>query len=107
MTGREMAKASTKHLPAQTLKIDQSFVREILNDPSNQLIVQAVIGLAGAFQLQVIAEGVETTEQLAVLRKLGCDVGQGYLFARPMPAQQFLEFMRRHDDSEVTAFSAL
>jgi EAL domain-containing protein (putative c-di-GMP-specific phosphodiesterase class I) len=55
----------------------------------------------------VIAEGVETQDQLSMLRKLDCDVGQGYLFARPMPAPQFLEFVQRHGPAQVTAFGAL
>ena len=96
-----------KGLPLDNLKLDQSFVRGLPDDSDDLAICAAVIAMGRALGLKVIAEGVETTEQLAVLRKLGCDVGQGYLFARPMPAQQFLEFMRRHDDSEVTAFSAL
>jgi diguanylate cyclase (GGDEF)-like protein len=96
-----------KGLPLDNLKLDQSFVRGLPDDSDDLAICTAVIAMGRALGLKVIAEGVETTAQLAVLRKLGCDVGQGYLFARPMPAAQFFEFMQRHDDSEVTAFSAL
>ncbi len=96
-----------KGLPLDNLKLDQSFVRGLPDDRDDLAICTAVIAMGRALGLKVIAEGVETTEQLAVLRALGCDVGQGYLFARPMPAAQFFEFMQRHDDSEVTAFASL
>jgi EAL domain-containing protein (putative c-di-GMP-specific phosphodiesterase class I) len=96
-----------KGLPLDNLKLDQSFVRGLPNDSDDLAICTAVIAMGRALGLKVIAEGVETTEQLAVLRALGCDVGQGYLFARPMPAAQFFEFMQRHNDSEVTAFASL
>jgi EAL domain-containing protein (putative c-di-GMP-specific phosphodiesterase class I) len=96
-----------KGLPLDNLKLDQSFVRGLPDDSDDLAICTAVIAMGRALGLKVIAEGVETTAQLAVLRTLGCDVGQGYLFARPMPAAQFFEFMQKHDDSEVTAFSAL
>jgi diguanylate cyclase (GGDEF)-like protein len=96
-----------KGLPLDNLKLDQSFVRGLPDDSDDLAICTAVIAMGRALGLKVIAEGVETTAQLAVLRALGCDVGQGYLFARPMAAAQFFEFMQKHDDSEVTAFSAL
>jgi diguanylate cyclase (GGDEF)-like protein/PAS domain S-box-containing protein len=76
-----------RRLPARAIKIDQSFVREILNDHNNLLIVQAVIGLAGAFQLHVIAEGVETADQGRMLMQLNCDHAQGYFVAKPMAAE--------------------
>ncbi|RFO96801.1 hypothetical protein DIC66_11835 [Rhodoferax lacus] len=84
-----------RRLPVKTLKIDQSFVREILNDPSNLLIVQGVIGLAHAFQLQVIAEGVETEEHGRQLLQLKCDHAQGYGIARPMPAAQVPDWIHQ------------
>jgi diguanylate cyclase (GGDEF)-like protein len=96
-----------KGLPLDNLKLDQSFVRGLPDDRDDLAICTAVIAMGRALGLKVIAEGVETTEQLAVLRSLGCDVGQGYLFARPMPAAQFFEFMQSHDNSEVTAFASL
>lgn len=78
--------AHLKHLPVDTLKIDQSFVHDMLNDPGDLSIVQAVIRLAQSFQRQVVAEGVESIEQLLMLMALGCDVVQGYMIARPMRA---------------------
>ena len=78
-----------KRLPAETIKIDQSFVRDILNDHNNLVIVQGVIGLANAFQRSVIAEGVESAEHGRILMQLNCDLGQGFGIARPMPAADF------------------
>jgi len=75
-----------KRLPADTLKIDQSFIRDMLEDPEALAIVEGVIGLTTAFQRTVIAEGVETVEQGVMLMRLGCDLAQGYGIARPMPA---------------------
>jgi diguanylate cyclase (GGDEF)-like protein len=96
-----------KGLPLSNLKLDQSFVRGLPDDHDDLAICTAVIAMGQALGLKVIAEGVETTEQLAALRVLGCDVGQGYLFARPLPAPQFLEFVQRHGGIEVTAFGGL
>lgn len=75
-----------KRLPAELLKIDQSFVRDMQTDSDDLAIVQGVIGLAKAFGRRVIAEGVETPALGAVLLRLGCDLAQGYGVARPMPA---------------------
>jgi hypothetical protein len=68
------------------LKIDQSFVHDMLDDPDDLAILEGVIGLAAAFRRQVIAEGVETVEHGAMLLQLGCELAQGYGIARPMPA---------------------
>ena len=76
-----------KRLPAKILKIDQSFVRDMLDDPDDLAILEGVIGLANAFRRDVIAEGVETVEHGEMLLRLGCDLAQGYGIARPMPAQ--------------------
>ena len=75
-----------KALPAQVLKIDQSFVRDMLADAEDRAIVEGVIGLARVFGRTVIAEGVETAEHGAMLLALGCERAQGYGIARPMPA---------------------
>jgi diguanylate cyclase (GGDEF)-like protein/PAS domain S-box-containing protein len=77
-----------KRLPVGTLKIDQSFVRDMLDDPDDMAILEGVLGLASAFRREVIAEGVETTEHGAMLLQLGCTLAQGYGIARPMPADR-------------------
>jgi len=77
-----------KRLPADTLKIDQSFVRDMLEDKDDLAVISAIIGLADAFNRAVIAEGVETAEHGVALLRLGCDLVQGYGIARPMPATQ-------------------
>jgi diguanylate cyclase (GGDEF)-like protein/PAS domain S-box-containing protein len=78
-----------RRLPADTLKIDQSFVRDMLDDPDDMAIVEGVIGLTKAFGRTVIAEGVETPEHGMILLQLGCDQAQGYGIARPMPGPDF------------------
>jgi EAL domain-containing protein (putative c-di-GMP-specific phosphodiesterase class I) len=82
-----------KRLPADTIKIDQSFVRELLKDSNNLVIVQSVIQLAQSFERGVIAEGVETEEHGRMLLQLGCDLAQGYGVARPMPAEQLPQWL--------------
>lgn len=83
-----------RRLPADILKIDQSFVRDMLDDPEDLAIVEGVIGLTQAFQRQVIAEGVESVEHGLVLLHLGCDLAQGYGIARPMPPQAMPNWVR-------------
>jgi EAL domain-containing protein (putative c-di-GMP-specific phosphodiesterase class I) len=77
-----------KRLRVGTIKIDQSFVRDMLNDPDDLAILQGVIGLAGNLKRKVIAEGVETPEHGTMLLQLGCDLAQGYGIAHPMPANE-------------------
>ncbi len=77
-----------KRLPADLLKIDQSFVRDMLDDLDDRAIVTGVIGLANAFHRQVIAEGVETIDHGSQLLTMGCVLAQGYGIARPMPAAE-------------------
>lgn len=82
-----------KRLPADILKIDQSFVRDMLHDPDDLAILEGVLGLARAFRRQVIAEGVETVEHGQLLLQLGCELAQGYGIARPMPPDQIRPWM--------------
>ena len=83
-----------KRLPVDRLKIDQSFVRNLTTDHNDAAIIRAIVTLGHSLNLEIIAEGVETAEQLAQLRAEGCDEVQGYYFGRPMPASEFVELVR-------------
>jgi EAL domain-containing protein (putative c-di-GMP-specific phosphodiesterase class I) len=78
-----------KRFPISSLKIDRSFIAEVLSDADDAQISRAIIAMAHGMKLKVVAEGVETAEQLEFLRREGCDEAQGYYFARPMPAEEF------------------
>lgn len=86
--------AYLKSLKVQELKIDKSFVFNLTSDESDRKIVKSVIGLAHDLSLKVVAEGVETRDALAALDQLGCNVAQGYLFGRPMPAAEFVDWLK-------------
>ncbi|MCV6609155.1 MAG: EAL domain-containing protein, partial [Amphritea sp.] len=77
-----------KHLPAKTMKIDRSFVRDMLEDADDLAILDGVIGMSSAFRRHIIAEGVEDEKQGQILLQLGCTRAQGYAIARPMPARE-------------------
>lgn len=86
-----------RRFPIDTLKIDQSFVRDIASDGDNATIVSAVIGMGRNLQQRVIAEGVETTKQLDLLKEKRCDEGQGFHFSHPLPADSFQKLLEvRH-----------
>jgi len=78
-----------KRFPLDALKIDRSFVKDVPGDINDSVITQAIIGLAHSLDLKVIAEGVETDAQLSFLRKQGCEQVQGYIFSKPLPAEEF------------------
>ncbi|MBF0219188.1 MAG: EAL domain-containing protein [Gammaproteobacteria bacterium] len=90
-----------RNLPVKTLKIDQSFVRDMLADPGDMGIVESVVRLAQAFNREVIAEGVETLEHGSMLIHLGCHHVQGYGIARPMPAAQIPEWVAQWQSNAV------
>src|SRR5450631_1124584 len=87
-----------KNWRVDTLKIDRSFVRDLVTDSSDLAIVSAIIAIARHLHIEVIAEGIEAYQQVEILRRLGCTVGQGFLFARPMPADEIMKLLR--DDAE-------
>lgn len=84
-----------KRLPIDVLKIDRSFVKDIGHDKQDEAIARTIIGMAHSLDLHVIAEGVETAEQLDFLKAHACDAFQGYLFSRPLPAAAIVELLRR------------
>jgi diguanylate cyclase (GGDEF)-like protein/PAS domain S-box-containing protein len=84
-----------KRLPVHTIKIDQSFVRDMLSDPEDAKIIAGIMGLAQAFDREVIAEGVEDEQHVDALLKLGCTYGQGYVIARPMPSHQMHTWIKQ------------
>jgi EAL domain-containing protein (putative c-di-GMP-specific phosphodiesterase class I) len=84
-----------KRFPIDELKIDQSFVRDITNDPDDAAIAQAIIALARSMNLTVVAEGVETEAQMTFLRAQNCHHMQGYYFSHPRPAAEIPQFFRQ------------
>ncbi|NOG32358.1 EAL domain-containing protein [Halomonas sp. TBZ9] len=94
--------AYLRYLPARILKIDRSFVLNMLDNEEDLVMLKGVLSLADAFQRRVIAEGVETTAHAKALLAMGCEYGQGYAFARPMPASQLLEWKTHFTLTEGT-----
>ncbi len=82
-----MSLMSLSQLPINTLKIDRSFISQIQAEGEQLAIVRAIITLAGHLGINVVAEGIETAQQLAQLKMLHCEYGQGYFFARPLDSQ--------------------
>ena len=101
-----------KNWRVDALKIDRSFVRDLVTDSSDLAIVSAIIAIARHLHIEVIAEGIEAYQQVEILRRLGCSVGQGFLFARPMPADDILKLLRdeaeppKEEEDMLAVFSA-
>ncbi len=95
--------AYLKRLPIDTLKIDQEFVGDITTDPDDAAITSTIITMAHSLQVRVVAEGVETAEQLAFLRAQHCDEIQGYWLSRPLSAEACLDFLDRHTAARVAS----
>ena len=83
-----------KRWRVDSLKIDRSFVRDIATDPSDHAIVSAIVAMARSLNIQVVAEGIETWQQLEILRNMGCQFAQGFLFAKPSPAAEATRYLR-------------
>lgn len=96
-----------KHLPATTLKIDRSFVRDMLSDSNDLSIVKSIIGLSAAFNRHVIAEGVESIDHTDLLASLGCELAQGFVIARPMPAAAVEAWLKEWPDAGFDSRSAV
>ena len=82
-----------KHLPIDTLKIDRAFVRDMVSDTNDAAIVRAIVGVAKSLGLMLVAEGIESAEQLECLRKLGCECGQGFFFSPPVSADAIRDML--------------
>ena len=95
--------AYIKNFPVNRLKIDQCFIRNLKTDPNDAAIVRAVISLGHSLNLEVLAEGVETAEQVAALRAEGCDEVQGFFFSRAVPADEFIALVKRDADAALSA----
>ena len=87
-------------MPLDTLKIDRSFVSEMLTSESDSVIVDSTIDLAHNFSFTVVAEGVEDQETLDALAAKNCDQAQGFFIAKPMPADEFEQWLAEYDDSQ-------
>ena len=83
-----------KRWRVDSLKIDRSFVRDIATDPSDHAIVSAIVAMARSLNIQVVAEGIETWQQLDILRNMGCHLAQGFLFAKPCPATDAFRYLK-------------
>ena len=92
-----------KRLPVNRLKIDRSFVRDIITDNDDRTIIATIISMAKHLNLEIIAEGVETDQHLAMLNNLGCNEIQGYYFSPPVPAEKFAEIIECRGEEPATA----
>jgi EAL domain-containing protein (putative c-di-GMP-specific phosphodiesterase class I) len=102
-TGYSMFQQIT-NIPATELKIDKSFVQEMIGNERYSMMVQKTIELGHGLGMQVTAEGVETHDQLHLLRRYGCDCVQGYLFSRPIPAKDMVIWLKTYRSSRVQTF---
>jgi EAL domain-containing protein (putative c-di-GMP-specific phosphodiesterase class I)/GAF domain-containing protein len=95
--------AYLQRLPAQVVKIDQSFIKRLFDGEREQALVRSMIALSHDMGYRVVAEGIETAEAAELLTQMGCDEGQGYHFARPMEAADFLQWLERREDLQAAA----
>lgn len=90
-----------KRLPIKQIKIDRSFVQDMLSDPNDLSILEGIIGLSEAFQRSVIAEGIEASEHAETLLGLGCELGQGYAISYPLPAEKFIKWFEEYTPNSI------
>ena len=95
-THSDPQEGSPQRFPIDTLKIDRSFVQHLPNNPDNNAIATAIVTLAHALQMSVVAEGVETAEQQNYLASIACESMQGYLFSKPIPAEEFAALLAKN-----------
>lgn len=89
-----------KNFPVHEVKVDRLFIENLATDPVDSAIVRAVVDLAEAMGIDAVAEGVETPEQLEALKRIGCNLAQGYLFSRPVPGEGLIELLCREEPEE-------
>ena len=89
------------------LKIDRSFVQNIKNNKDDLALCEAIIIMAHRLGIKVVAEGIETEEQLRLIIGIGCDYGQGFYFCKPLPAGEVEAFVKQHDGASITGISDL
>jgi EAL domain-containing protein (putative c-di-GMP-specific phosphodiesterase class I) len=95
--------SSLRRLPVSSIKIDRSFIRDMLTEPDDLAITVSVIDLARSVHLTTIAEGVETVEQLMMLRRLGCEAGQGFLWSPAVPPERLIAMVRADPSGRIQA----
>ncbi len=86
-----------KRFPIDKLKVDKSFVIDMLQDDGDRALVEAIISMAHALNLTVVSEGVESAAHAEALKALGCELAQGYFYAKPLPAEDFIVFIKDHN----------
>jgi EAL domain-containing protein (putative c-di-GMP-specific phosphodiesterase class I) len=87
-------------LPVQTIKIDRTFIKQLSDPDANTRVIEAIIALGKAMELEVVAEGIETDQEYATVRRLGCDLVQGYFVAKPMPSDELRRWRGGHEDTQ-------
>lgn len=92
--------AYLKKVPVQRIKIDRTFIKDITLNYNDQVLVQAIIAISNSLNIEVLAEGVETKEQFQLLQKIGCQMIQGFYFAKPKTPEEFVELISSHDPSQ-------
>src|SRR5690606_26516093 len=82
-----------KKFPVDKLKIDRTFIHDILTNEKNKALVKAIIAMANSLEIKILAEGIETEAQLKILKELGCKLGQGFFYSKPIPYRQALQYI--------------